>query len=1439
MDNNFKKIEELIDLLNKGEITPEELVSKISPGNNPLQSDDEIIAIGEEINKSLEPEKLVLTDDEINDILCKYEGEELGNRILWSVLEKLGLTRDLSEIPDFSNNDIFDNFFEKNKISDRLQRSKEMISDNLDLDLLGIKFKKSNLKIRNFKIAGFNFPLHVITHLGNPLFFHVPSPRLSVNKILDNLKIRSNRIKNKACENILQKTSINENELIKELENLLSQEKEYNGLGELAEDLFCEPLIPINPETGEPLFSQNDLVKFLEEICLPDPISTPVQNVELPNIEDISDQINSCLKSTKSIFNDIREKNEQRLRLQKAEKELEEILFHYIIVKNYQEELYNRFEKKKKSGKSNNSLNLTSSLILNSPSCNEFLASIKLFSSRFKNTTKIESSSYIGVSFNFQFPHGLGKSIEYERIKNDTNNELLSQDYQKVDITKLQLGMEFSGAGIFSGKDSNFLKNYKNILSIEDNNPKNRTEYFSFVNDVENTTKTKSQIINEIGNDHGFLYSNLIEVSANPWLFFTKEERGDNDSRKSAEIKPASTDSEGNPNPEFGLFWQDFKSSWDKKYNLRKIEIENKISEIKKLSDKFVDLLSDYYLTVNIDLSSDNSSFLKSISDEINKRVLLIEDYLLDIAQSISRIDNENSAESIVSRAESIPCAVSSQQISCPSDCCGPAGQNPFMSNNPDFYGSPDCPNLFTVCYWKEFSKNLNRVGILPIPSGLPPVEDPSGFLPNLGLRYWPVGYLPPSFIPLPPPIVNPLDGLPFIRIPMPMVWTRVDPIVIPIGIGVIVIFIPFIGGFMPSPLVYFHDFLTGNNIFLLGMRGFRFIPRKSDPVFNDPLEKYKQILSKGIPDYLFPFSNLGKDNIDSTSRILKEIKDNLEKKLSNHSKFPSMSKIQKIQDDITIKKSEINRKILEKKRRSALDGYDTKKESEELKTYLSSLEKDKINSVKSWITEYLNQAVDLPDIIFPKKSKNLASETPSSVKMSRNINVNKKLGIIPSDNTGSRKINLHSNILRGVDDVIFPTLSEYDEVNQKLSNDFKVVEKFDTVLRDVTKTNESLRKITSLITFGIGEILNGKKSPLSNKKLGLYKAKINLASRISGAGVPIPSSIEEVNDPRIALLKSYIQKNNLISSVINSSISNLAIGDNKILRQKDIRMLTKSVLNNILIEFSNSTADLKNFVIVDSANIESLVKSSSEFSTSLDLPKIPPKKSSSVISPLSPGGIPQITVSGKEISKFLIDGTVSILDSSVSELLPGGLDNFENLTSSDLKVISDNLIIKFIKNSKIPYLQNLPSIPFESRPQDYIEFVMNFLPTHPASDIAFTELWNKFKLPARIPIPGDILTSQLKIRDAIFSKIPWPIIVLIGRNGVNLLNPLWDREDVPRWDRMTLKNPFYVVFLDEFIRSATDISGGFKFFAGAGKLFYPLPDSEISLGFGTKISIN
>ena len=97
------------------------------------------------------------------------------------------------------------------------------------------------------------------------------------------------------------------------------------------------------------------------------------------------------------------------------------------------------------------------------------------------------------------------------------------------------------------------------------------------------------------------------------------------------------------------------------------------------------------------------------------------------------------------------------------------------------------------------------------------------------------------------------------------MIWTIVPPILIPLpfNLGILVIFIPFIGGFMPTPLVYIKEFITGSSFFLTGLRGPRFIPRKSDPKIKDPLEKIDLLTEKlsdtDVANYYFLCNELAK----------------------------------------------------------------------------------------------------------------------------------------------------------------------------------------------------------------------------------------------------------------------------------------------------------------------------------------------------------------------------------------------------------------------------------------------------------------------------------------------------------------------------------------------------------------------------------------------------
>lgn len=1513
MDFNFDKLKEISDKIISGEIKAEDVLNQLGGFTDTLPSDEEIINNAEELERSIDPIPLILTDEEINDILCSYEGEELANRIFWEILKKQGYLDKfydgevIRQRPDFTRNSNFDRFMSENDLSDKLIGAKEMLSDNLDLDSLGIKFTGANKKIRNFKIGPFGFEIHVITHKGIPLFFHIAPRKLTIKFILDSIKKKSKKGKPKKCsDDIYNKfgsgngpaTSDNNDfgtgtgteagsdsgfgsrnvdpeylsDLLERLLERETSERDSNNafdVSDIVDQVFCEPDFPINPETGEPLFTKEDLKSFIEEICLPEDES-PIPDV-LPeeNIEDVSEKVNKCLSQAKEIFRDIRENNELRSRYEKAEKDLEEILYHYKIIKNYYNGLSKAFDTKAKAGKKGNPLTLLLPIVLGSGEANKFLSAVNDFSGRFKDTKKLTSSGkkgYVGIKFDFSFPHGLGKEVEYETVKPEATSDLLTDNYERVDITKLQLGMEFSSKGIL-GSNSEFLKSYEDFIAIQDKNPDLSSPFYNFIQDIEGSNKPKDAIIKSIEKDHGYLYSHLIETSANPWLFFTASERGDNDSRKTSDIKPQSTDQNGEPNESFSNFWGNFKKSFDLKYNLKKADVEKRIGEIKSLSDKFVDKLADYYFTVNMSSSSDNSKMLKDASDYADSSVNRIEELLLLIAQKIQELDQQNSPEVLQARASSIDCFGGASgdgsntglgdgisldstgggnnnggdtlNAACPPECCGSAGQAFSGGNIIEGLNSPDCPNLFTVCYWKEFAKKATTVGILPLPNGLPPIENPAGFLPNIGLKYWPVGYLPPSFIPLPPPLVNPLDGTPFIRIPMPMIWTVVPPIVIPLPIGVMVIFIPFIGGFMPSPLVFFHDFLTGNSIFLLGIRGFRFIPRKSDPVVPDPLLRLKQFLSMGVPNYLFPFSNLGKDNVDDPKRIKKDILSNLKKRLSNAKVNIDFSKIQKIQDEISKKKEDLNNQILDLKRKSPLDGSDPKQKIKELSELSKSFDTQKIEAIKSVMKDYLKSAVTVPDIQFPKQSKNLIAEIPSPIKIIRDMNSKIKIGAIPQVPPNLvTKINLKSRILDSVKNIEFKPSSKYEDINKDLPKGSRIVAVFNSPLNELDKNQEDLDALKNLISDGIGQVFTGDKSPLSNKSLLTFKPKLKKIPRIPGASLPAPGAILSTPNPIVSAVKGFVSKN------INVNVQDLikvsertSIGGNKVLREKDLQLMIRNSLNKVLDKFP---VDLKNVSFPNLANAGNVAQEYSKFSSSLELPPFPPKKSGNPAIPIGPGGIPPIIIPGSLISNFIVDGVVSAIDSiDVSEIIPGGLDAFDNLSADDIKVMGNNVVINFLNKVNIPAIDNLPPIPLEARPQDYIELVMSFLPVHPFSDIAFTLLWTKFKSPPRVPIPSEIIEQLLNLQKAIVYRLPWPIVVLLGRNIINILNPLYTREDIPRWDRMSLKNPFFVVFLDEFIRSAADISGGFKFFIGAGKLFYPLPTLEINLGFGTKININ
>ena len=122
------------------------------------------------------------------------------------------------------------------------------------------------------------------------------------------------------------------------------------------------------------------------------------------------------------------------------------------------------------------------------------------------------------------------------------------------------------------------------IVNIKTGSP-DVGDFYGFFEDVLNTNKPKQTIINQINDDRGILYGELIEKSSSNWLFFSPQERGDNDARNPSKLRPGSFTADGEPNEVFTDFYGNFKPKWDAKYQQNKqVYVEPKLNEIKGLA---------------------------------------------------------------------------------------------------------------------------------------------------------------------------------------------------------------------------------------------------------------------------------------------------------------------------------------------------------------------------------------------------------------------------------------------------------------------------------------------------------------------------------------------------------------------------------------------------------------------------------------------------------------------------------------------------------------------------------------------------------------------------------------------------------------------------------------------------------------------------------------
>ena len=90
----------------------------------------------------------------------------------------------------------------------------------------------------------------------------------------------------------------------------------------------------------------------------------------------------------------------------------------------------------------------------------------------------------------------------------------MSTDYERVDITQLQVGMEFSNKGILGSGNSSFLKSYEDFIIFKDDNPKLDVPFYNFIQDIEGSNKSKDAIIKDIEKnwEEGFVEEKILAI---------------------------------------------------------------------------------------------------------------------------------------------------------------------------------------------------------------------------------------------------------------------------------------------------------------------------------------------------------------------------------------------------------------------------------------------------------------------------------------------------------------------------------------------------------------------------------------------------------------------------------------------------------------------------------------------------------------------------------------------------------------------------------------------------------------------------------------------------------------------------------------------------------------------------------------------------------------
>lgn len=253
------------------------------------------------------------------------------------------------------------------------------------------------------------------------------------------------------------------------------------------------------------------------------------------------------------------------------------------------------------------------------------------------------------------------------------------------------------------------------------------------------------------------------------------------------------------------------------------------------------------------------------------------------------------------------------------------------------------------------------------------------------------------------------------------------------------------------------------------------------------------------------------------------------------------------------------------------------------------------------------------------------------------------------------------------------------------------------------------------------------------------------------------------------------------------SSLNGKVITDNFIGGQN---IAPPPVTPEAIIAFMTKIADVSvpNVSIpnVSNVSIKDMLQTSIKSATSTALPSIP-----------APGGIkPRVSIPGSLLKNALIPAVSNTIDASLDPL---SLPPLPSISAIDVKQIA----IDFIEQSFGPV---------ETAMEPVLKAI-SIVSGLKSQDKSFGEMLGLSKVtldPLKIEVAPEL---ALLAATKVLAKLPAPPYpaVAVAPTAFKLIHPILSQDDLPPWDRLSLSNPLFVVFLDQFCTQGKKGGGLFE----------------------------